>query len=52
MRQWITEVVQSYGTSANYLTYNGKPVIFIYRARMLSPAEWKSQVSIRYAPRE
>ena len=39
-----TEVVQSYGTSANYLTYNGKPVIFIYRARMLSPAEWKSQV--------
>lgn len=44
MRQWITEIVQNYGSSPSYLKMNVKPVIFIYRARVLTPDVWKSQV--------
>jgi hypothetical protein len=44
LRQWIRDVVQNYGSNPAYLKMNGKPVIFIYRARYFTPDIWKSQV--------
>jgi hypothetical protein len=44
MRKWIQDVVRDHGADPSYLKMNGKPVIFIYRARYFTPDVWKNQV--------
>ncbi|MHB8168792.1 MAG: endo-1,3-alpha-glucanase family glycosylhydrolase [Thermoleophilia bacterium] len=44
LRRWITDMVQNYSANPAYQKMNGKPVIYIYRARYFTPDVWKRQV--------
>lgn len=46
LRQWIADVVSYANDPANtsYLKMDGKPVVFIYWAKDLTPWQWKNEV--------
>jgi Glycosyl hydrolase family 99 len=42
MEAWIAEIVDRYGSDPVYLTYAGRPVIFVYAAELIDPATWRT----------
>ncbi|PYR47836.1 MAG: hypothetical protein DMF95_15620 [Acidobacteria bacterium] len=38
--EWLADLVDRYGSHPAYLRVAGRPVIFIYRAPLLTPSEW------------
>jgi hypothetical protein len=42
MEAWIAEIVDRYGSDPVYLTAGGRPVIFVYAAELIDPADWRT----------
>src|SRR5262245_14953826 len=41
MQDWIAEIVDRYGSEPAFFTAGGRPVIFVYAARLIAPATWR-----------
>ena len=42
MQAWIAEIVDRYGSDPVYLTYAGRPVIFVYAVELIDPPTWRT----------
>jgi len=42
MQGWIADVVDMYGSDAAFFKVDGRPVIFVYAAQLISPATWRT----------
>ncbi|HVC21673.1 MAG TPA: hypothetical protein VNE16_16495 [Vicinamibacterales bacterium] len=51
VQDWLATITDAYGSSPAYLHLTNRPVIFVYAANLLSPAQWHTIISGLHASR-